>query len=387
MAVDSLHGSAEAELPHQKTSAMKKILVIIISALIFLPKLAVSQACMEASSEEGVNVVGYIQPQFEYNLQGDDFKGESQDEANFYFRRARLGVVGNIPYDISYYAMFEFSPELGGAQILDAFITYKRFDPYVKFTIGQFKSPFGLELSTACHRLPTIERSLVVETLAGPFRDLGFMVSGGSGEKSFFGSKTENFLSYQVAIMNGTGMNIADDNRKKDIIGRLAIHPFDFVTLGASYRFGSHPTQVADAADDQRSRIGFDIALEHKNFLVQGEFISGADKGSYTTGGGCGDPLELHQGSVDRNGFMFLALYKTPWNLEPVIKYESFDPNLDMTAMEDPKQYIQNTLTYGLNYWFNEHTRLQVNYLYRAEETGDVEIPNDALLVQFQVDF
>ena len=366
---------------------MRNILLIIISILIGLPNLSFSQGCMEATSEDGVNVVGYIQPSFGYHFLGNNLEGENQDEADFYFERARLGVVGNIPYDISYYAMFEFSPQRGGAQILDAFISYNRWDPYVKFSVGQFKSPFGLELSTPCHKLPTINRSLVVETLAGPFRDIGFLVSGGTGELKILGAETENFLSYQLAIMNGTGMNTMDNNRQKDVIGRLAIHPFDFITVGASYRFGKHPTLVDDADDDQRSRLGIDVSLEHKNFIVQGEFISGSDKGSYTTGGGCGDPLEIHQGSVDRSGFMVLALYKTPWNLEPVIKYESFDPNLDMTATDDPTQFIQNTITYGINYFFNEHTRLQINYLYQAEENARVEHMNDALLVQFQVDF
>jgi phosphate-selective porin len=367
---------------------MKNILSILISALIFLPGLSFSQGCIETTSEDGgVSIVGYIQPQFDYNFLGNDFAGKSLDESNFYFRRARIGAVGNIPYDISYYAMFEFSPHLGGAQILDAFVSYNRFAPYAKFSIGQFKSPFGLELSTPCHRLHTIERSMVVETLAAPFRDLGVMLSGGTGELSFWGSETENFLSYNVAILNGTGMNIEDNNTKKDFVGRVVVHPFEFIKVGTSYRFGKYPTQVDDAPDDERSRIGVDVSLDYKNFLVQGEYISGSDVGSYTTGGGCGDPLELHQGSVDREGFMVLALYRTPWNIEPVIKYESFDPNLAVDAIEDPNQYIQNTLTFGINYFFNEHARMQINYLYQAEETGEVERMNDAFMVQLQADF
>lgn len=370
-----------------KTLAMKKLLILSISILFILPQMTLAQGCMEATSEDGVNVIGYIQPQFGYQFLGEDAEGKSLDEANFYFRRARVGVVGNIPYDFSYYAIAELSPTEGGPHILDAFVSYNRFAPYVKFSIGQFKSPFGLELTTACHRLHTINRSMVVGNLAGPFRDMGFMVSGSTDEKKILGFETKNFLSYQFAIMNGTGLNTLDDNTKKDIIGRVAVHPWDFVTVGASYRFGKHPTLVADADDDERSRFGLDLTLEHKNFMVQGEFIQGSDKGSYTTGGGCGDELTIHQGSVDRSGFMVMAMYKTKWNLQPVIKYESYDPNLDMTADENPDMFIQNTITYGLNYFFNEHSRVQINYLYNAEETGNVEQNNDALLIQFQVDF
>ena len=108
---------------------MRNLLIIAISVLIFLPNLSFSQGCMEATSEEGVNVVGYIQPTFGYHFLGDDIEGNNMDESDFYFQRARLGVVGNIPYDISYYAMFEFSPQRGGAQILDAYVSYNRWDP------------------------------------------------------------------------------------------------------------------------------------------------------------------------------------------------------------------------------------------------------------------
>lgn len=69
----------------------------------------------------------------------------------------------------------------------------------------------------------------------------------------------------------------------------------------------------------------------------------------------------------------------TSLNLQPVIKYESFDPDLDT------EKDIQNTITFGINYFFNDWTRLQLNYLYKAEE-GE-EISNDEILMQLQVKF
>ena len=336
------------------------------------------------------NVIGYIQPEFKYSFLGEDkLTGKNLDESNFYFNRLRIGVTGNIPYDFSYYALTELSPTLEGPYILDAFISYNRFGPWAKIAMGQFKSPFGRELTTACHKLHTINRSQVVGNLAGPFRDFGVMISGGTDTLSFLGSKTKNFFGYSLAVLNGNGKNIVDDNRKKDIVGRLTIHPVEFLTLGASYRFGKHPPADADNADDERSRFGFDAEINFNNFLIQGEFIKGSDKGSYTTGGGCGDPLEVKEGSVDRDGFFVQAAYMTPWRLQPIIKYETFDPNManDAELFAGSTTDRQNIVTYGFNYFFNEWTRVQVNYLYKAEETGDVEVPNDALLVQVQVVF
>jgi hypothetical protein len=219
------------------------------------------------------------------------------------------------------------------------------------------------------------------------------MISGGTDTLSLFGSKTKNLFGYQFAVLNGNGMNIQDNNRFKDIVGRVTFHPFEFITVGASYRFGRHPAAIAGTPEDERSRWGLEAELKYKGLVVQGEYINGSDIGSYTTGGGCGEPLETHVGSVDRDGFFVQAAYEVPWNLplnfQPIIKYETYDPNIanDPLMFEGSATDRQNIITYGFNLFFNEWTRIQVNYLYKAEETGDVEVPNDALLIQAQIAF
>ena len=356
-----------------------------ILILLLFPLFLSAQECMDAKSDDGVSVIGFIQPQMEYNFLGDNIKGESLDEMDFYFNRARIGVTGNIPYDFGYYAIAELSPTLHGPFLLDAFITYNRFKPFAKVTLGQFKAPFGNELPTPCHKLTTINRSLVVQNLASPWRDLGIMVSGGTGERKIFGKDTKDFLTYKIAVMNGTGLNVRDDNRKKEIVGRLAITPVEFLTVAASYKFGKHPaTATGVEEDDERSRFGVDATIKFMGISLMGEYISGSDIGSYTIGGGCGDPLQVIEGSVDRSGFFAQIMYETPWNVQPVIRYEQYDPNMDEEIGVNDQQSI---LTFGVNYFFNEWTRLQINYLYKAEENGLVEVPNDALVIQAQVVF
>ncbi len=72
-------------------------------------------------------------------------------------------------------------------------------------------------------------------------------------------------------------------------------------------------------------------------------------------------------------------MYMTPWNIQPIVKYESYDPNID----EDND--VEDVITFGINYFFNDWTRLQLNYLYKAEEGN--EIANDEILMQLQVKF
>ena len=71
-------------------------------------------------------------------------------------------------------------------------------------------------------------------------------------------------------------------------------------------------------------------------------------------------------------------MYMTDLGLQPVIKFEVFDPNLD------EEKDAEGIITFGINYFFNDWTRLQLNYLYKAEET---EISNDEFLMQLQVKF
>jgi len=48
-------------------------------------------------------VTGFIQPQFNYYINGRMQMARASTKMSFTFNRARLGVVGSIPYDIDYY--------------------------------------------------------------------------------------------------------------------------------------------------------------------------------------------------------------------------------------------------------------------------------------------
>lgn len=328
--------------------------------------LSMSQGCMDVSADDGVKVFGFIQPQWQYSF-------EETPTNSFMFNRARLGVTGAIPYDFKYYVVLEMSSFFtGNPYLLDAYISYNRF-MWVQPAIGQFKSPFSLELQTPCHKLHTIYRSHFLVDLASPLRDLGFMVYGGNDTTLF---------KYQVAIMNGTGMNVLDNNAGKDYVGRLLIQPFNgALSFGGSARYGkSAPGASGVEEEDEHTRLGGEVRFHKWKFNIQGEFIWGKDVGSYTEGGGCGGPGEVKVGSKERLGYYGMAYYLFDFGLEPVFKFEYYNKNSATDVID-----TQSIMTFGFSYFFNDWTRLQINYLYAAEQ--DVEIQNDQLVVQFQVVF
>ena len=172
--------------------------------------------------------------------------------------------------------------------------------------------------------------------------------------------------------MNGRGLLFEDNNAKKDIIGRLTFKPLEFLRIGGSYRYG-YPVNN----EDRRLSFAGELQLEYNNILFQAEYIY--DEGDYyaAAGGGCGaEPVPLGN---KRDGAYAQLLYMTPWNLQPVVKFEMFDYDKDLENTEE------NIITAGVNYWFNDWTRIQVNYRYRAEIGNEVK--NDDILVQLQVKF
>lgn len=324
-----------------------------------------AQGCSEPASKDGINLFGYLQTQYNYNMY-------DKTESTFEFNRARIGVHGKVPYDFSYYFLLEASPFKKGAPnvyLLDAFITYERFSN-AKLSIGSFKSPFSLELSTACNGLHTINRSRVVNELTEPDRDMGLMLLGGSDS---------TLLRYSVALMNGAGLLKKDADNYKDVVGRLIVQPAKWIHLGGSFKYGKSENENPALGDNKRTRLGAEVQMNYANFLLEGEYIYGSDEGSYTVGGGCGGTPEVLQGNIKRSGMFMTLLYNTPWNLQPVVKYENYNSNLDLD------KNLEQVTTFGINYFFNDWTRLQINYEYAAEQKK--EIKNDRLMVQLQVKF
>ena len=342
----------------------KIIFLLVLGVIVGLN--AQAQGCAEPASEDGVNVFGFLQTQYDYGL-------FDEPESSFGFNRARIGVMGSIPYDFSYYVLLETSPfkkDGPKAYLLDAFITYSRFS-FAKVSVGSFKVPFSLELSTPCHALHTINRSKVVSELASPDRDMGLMLLGGADTTLF---------RYAVSYMNGTGLLVKDTDTYKDFIGRVLVQPTSWMHVGGSFKTGKS-TNLEDPslADNTTMRYGIEAEVDIANFLFQGEYIYGEDVGTYTTGGGCGGDPEVVTGSINRSGMYGMLLYNTPWNIQPVLKYENYNNN------NDEANNMEQITTFGVNYFFNEWTRLQVNYEYKAEQAHEVK--NDMFMVQLQVRF
>ncbi len=348
-----------------------KIYILLALTLVFSSNIMFSQGCeaeLPGSSNDSlsgpsINIFGYIQPQYDY------FFTDGDQENTFRFKRARIGVRGKVVGDFSYYFMLETSPFIGStgdAYLMDAFVTYEA-DNWARISLGSFKQPFSLDVQTPCNALKTIERSVVADQLVAPQRDFGVAI---------FGGNKFNRLNYSVALMNGRGLGVKDDNVKKDVMGRASYKILKNLTVGASFRYG-YP--IPNNNEDDRTSYGGDFVFELGKLVIQGEYIY--DEGAYFAGagGGCGStPVALGE---ERDGAYVLASYDVTEKFQPVFKYEYFDPD---TTIKDNAGYSER-MTLGFNYYVNNRVRFQVNYLANIETV--VNVDNDALLTQVQIKF
>ena len=258
---------------------MKNLIIsFLTTSLVLFTSSVFGQGCAEPSSDEGVTVWGYLQPEFATHF-------EDETRASFQFRRMRIGVMGNVPYDFGYYVLLEASqflnPDNNSPFLLDAFVSYNRFD-YARIAVGSFKYPFGAELSQPCHGLYTIRRSKIVDAMTANYsananRDIGIQILGG---------KPDSFFNYQVALTNGYGILFGDNqnNLLKSwvVTGRTVFQPIPGFKVGASFRTGELPAEAEGVGTpDNRMRWGADVAYQTEKIFVQAEYIDGTDEGLY----------------------------------------------------------------------------------------------------------
>jgi hypothetical protein len=311
----------------------------------------------------------------------------------FSIKRARLDFQGHFSSQFDYRVLVDFVGQSGangtaatGGQLISPFlveahITYKPF-PWLNVKAGQMIVEFSQENITQDRNLDLIERSQVVNALVARKgdaanglvdsignqngRDIGIQLNG-----SLFRTQDRYLLDYFVQLLDGAGINTLDNNQSKDVDARLVLHPFRFLSLGGSYYDGFDRFTGTPTKDQLRTRWGVETDLELNSLSIKGEYIHGQDG---TTNLKTGTTATLHQGWYGQVGYFIL-----PRHLQGIFRYDWYDP---ITT----KSNVNSTYyDFGLNYFFNVWTKVQVYYSLRNQEGPTIN--NNMFEAQLQLAF
>lgn len=302
-----------------------------------------------------LDISGYGQVGYEW---GDD------GTSSFYIRRARVSFSGEIfngrAGSSDYRLQLDFA---GTPKILDIYVRYRPFNA-LGIQVGQFKIPLSIENTHYSPlKLEFIDYSLAVQRLvrmsgddisgiSSSGRDLGAQLYGGFVDRGGY-----NLISYNLALFNGNGINLRDDNKSKDVVGRVMIQPLKELIIAGYYQFGEGTYTYGEDTFGRYARLrryGGGISYDCKDFFVRSEYI-----------GGVTGPL-LSEGAYAAAGYRFLGKGAV------VARFDYFDNDKSDNAYEF-------NYTVGLNYRPWKFLRLQLNYTlqqYRNFGHGNVNSLN-----------
>ena len=284
-----------------------------------------------------IEVHGYAQGGYSYD---DNHK---QTNSTFNLKRTLFWAKARVTDRFSFLFMHDFS-----SVVQEYYLDY-RFsnDKSLNVRLGQFKHSYSMENPLSPTMLELIDvYSQAVLFLAGegpdPLngvnygRDLGMMV---------YGDLFNNKIHYELALMNGQGINRKDLNSDKDMIVHLEYKPTEhFRVVGTAQKGRGHAVGTAawnpgvkQGDNYRRDRVSLGAEWKSKELNVRAEYLGGKD------------------GDVDSYGGYVTASVPIADGLDIVASADYYDRNTDM-------DYYQTNLTGGIQYWFYKKCRLQLQY-------------------------
>ena len=335
---------------------------------------------------------GFVQGMYQANLSDE---GELTGNT-FRMRRVRLSAEGTLFKGLTYKIQGDFSRS---PMLVDAFVKYKVADAFA-IQLGQFKTPFSLESPINPVNLEIFDYGEGIQKLVGYSdvcgvgglgRDIGLMATG-----SLFPVKGEEGIKYHVVdyalgVFNGNGPTTTDNNNRKDLVGRLEVHPgLKALTLSGSYYHGLYKNSTVEAeikdlvdgkeefgdktslekfGNGNRNRWAAGLQYNNGALVIRGEYISGRtglqsltiDTLNVVTKA---DVSVVSNGYYGVIGYNFKLGKEKKQTLMPVLRYEHFTQNADITKGGT------NWYTIGVNYWPIKSLNFKLDYSLIQKESG-----------------
>ncbi len=287
------------------------------------------------------------------------------------------------------------SPNGSQFNLTNAFMSYSFFPTNAgaeeakgTLTLGQQLIPFGLEAQADEEVRPVINSAQFSNQLNGiSQRQIGLIYRGDSFvQVDYTNNYRQSLIEYAAGVVNGSGPNKSDNNGKKDAILRAVFTlPSEYnswfrqLRIGASYYYGYinlvNTTSNAVVRVGHSKVKGVDVSWTHLPYSISYEYAQSNDDAlTGAAASATSDTPTFVKKSKGQYinfaytwGEQFLASEKSvakyddywPKSYQAFVRFDSFDADTRAGIVGD-KTFIT---TLGLNAFFAETTKLQLNYL------------------------
>ncbi|MBI5582410.1 MAG: hypothetical protein HY892_01170 [Deltaproteobacteria bacterium] len=367
--------------------------------------------------DDQLRISGWLQGDARWFLDSDN-----HDNDTFLIRRARFDVRGVLEDDWAYRLYATFIGERNGV-LQEGWLEYKKY-PSFRVRAGQVFEPFSLEAIYSALWTDFMERAVIVNSVS-PQEDIGVMI---------FGKFWDNRVEYGIGAFNGQGRNreaVVDD---KDLTGRLVFSPFlhssslaalKKLSFGGSYGTGNNKQdlsgfdlrteatttfldiQTGVNQDGRLTRWGVELDYALGPFGMKSEYITSRfddvvrgtaktyyeQRGAYLTAGYVLTGEDWAQNATVKPKRNFDPS-KGGWGAFQLLgryQYIETDDNIIKSGFAVGTDKAQ-TVTLGLNWYWNRHVRFQLNYSYSWFDdiitVGGVKLDKESVILsRFQYVF
>ena len=319
-------------------------------------------------------ISGFVQGMYEWH---DADKENTTNISSFSVRRARFTITGDLYKGkagvIDYRFYFDLT-RVPKNPILDMWL---RYQPCKEFGVqfGQFKNPITFEASISPSKYDFIDFSYVVQNLAKmgsgdvaglnvTARDAGFMLLGGFVHRDGY-----SIINYHLGVVNGNGINEKDNNKSKDVFGKLTFKTSKDFALAAYYQWGE--ANLASLSDDKFAEYGWSGSREYvtmhrwgggfnydgKKAFARGEYIGGLtgsliSEGAYVEAGKRFNLAE-NRGMVWAGGMVDYFCRNCFDYIKRDTKNATINMRYSVCLGYTPVKYFRVQLAYGLEHRIN----------------------------------
>lgn len=315
---------------------------------------------------------GYFIGKYEYSSQDGKNSG-----AGFSQRLVRAYVDGKILNDFTYRVQVQMTN--GSFHMKDYFIEWGKYKEF-KIKIGQYKRAFGFEnpmnpwdvgdgdYSQLTKKLTGHSDYIGSETSSNGGRDQGIQVQGDLVPMK----DGHRLVHYQLMVANGQGINTADANARKDVIGTIQLQPIKGLTFGF---FGWTGDATYNGVTVDRNRYMISAKYDNAGWTARAEY-------AHSTGHKISDyvPAKTSDGMAtvytpahwNGNGradawYATLGVPMTPW-LKTYFKYDVYRDDATAATAKSiysicPNIQLHKNLMFQLQYnYVHDKTLAKSNY-------------------------